>query len=64
VAKWICAESAARAVGNAIASNVIAYLIPCHRVIRESGVIGGYRWGTERKRAMIGREAAQAANGE
>src|SRR5262245_3888717 len=63
VAKWICAESAARAVGNAIASNVIAYLIPCHRVIRESGVIGGYRWGTERKRAILGREAAQAANG-
>jgi AraC family transcriptional regulator of adaptative response/methylated-DNA-[protein]-cysteine methyltransferase len=45
--------SAARAVGTAIGRNPLAYLIPCHRVIRETGVVGGYRWGRERKRAML-----------
>lgn len=49
---------AARAVGAAIAANPIAYLIPCHRVIRESGRIGGYRWGESRKAAILGWEAA------
>jgi AraC family transcriptional regulator, regulatory protein of adaptative response / methylated-DNA-[protein]-cysteine methyltransferase len=49
---------AARAVGTANGSNLISYLIPCHRVIRKSGVIGGYRWGRSRKLAMIGWEAA------
>ena len=44
---------AARAVGNAVASNPISYLIPCHRVIRSMGVVGDYRWGPQRKRAMI-----------
>ncbi|MEX1999320.1 MAG: methylated-DNA--[protein]-cysteine S-methyltransferase [Gemmatimonadales bacterium] len=43
---------AARAVGNAVGANPIAWIIPCHRVIRESGVLGGYRWGVERKVAM------------
>ena len=47
---------AARAVGTAVGGNPLAYLIPCHRVIRKTGVIGDYRWGTERKRAMIARE--------
>ncbi|MBL4720657.1 MAG: methylated-DNA--[protein]-cysteine S-methyltransferase [Alphaproteobacteria bacterium] len=49
---------AARAVGTANGSNLISYLIPCHRVIRKSGAIGGYRWGRSRKLAMIGWEAA------
>ena len=49
-----------QAIGQAVGSNAIAYLIPCHRVIRKSGLIGGYRWGAERKLAMIGWEAAQA----
>lgn len=52
---------AARAVGTAIAHNRIAVLVPCHRVIRESGEIGQYRWGSERKCALIAWEAAQDA---
>lgn len=51
---------AVRAVANAIAANPVAYLIPCHRVLRSSGELGGYRWGTDRKRAMLGRELLQA----
>ena len=47
-----------RAVGTAMAYNRIAVLIPCHRVIRESGEAGLYRWGAERKRAIIGWEQA------
>ena len=50
--------SAARAVGSAVGANEISFLIPCHRVIRETGVIGEYRWGTWRKRAMLGWELA------
>ncbi|HEY6896482.1 MAG TPA: methylated-DNA--[protein]-cysteine S-methyltransferase [Rhodocyclaceae bacterium] len=49
---------AARAVGNAVAANTVAWLIPCHRVIRETGVVGRYRWGSERKQAMLGWEQA------
>ena len=50
--------AAARAVGNAIGANPIAYLIPCHRVIRESGAFGDYRWDRNRKAAILGWEAA------
>jgi AraC family transcriptional regulator of adaptative response/methylated-DNA-[protein]-cysteine methyltransferase len=50
---------ASRAVGNAVAANPIAWLIPCHRVIRETGEFGNYRWGEARKAAMLGWEAAQ-----
>ena len=49
----------ARAVGNAVAANRIAWLIPCHRVIRETGEFGNYRWGESRKAAMLGWEAAR-----
>jgi AraC family transcriptional regulator of adaptative response/methylated-DNA-[protein]-cysteine methyltransferase len=49
----------ARAVGTAIGSNPVAYLIPCHRVITSSGQTGGYRWGIDRKSAIIGWEAAK-----
>ena len=52
-------DGAARAVGRANGSNMISYLIPCHRVIRKSGAIGGYRWGRARKLALIGWEAAR-----
>jgi AraC family transcriptional regulator, regulatory protein of adaptative response / methylated-DNA-[protein]-cysteine methyltransferase len=52
---------AARAVGSAVAANPVAYLIPCHRVVRASGDLGGYRWGVERKRAMLEWEGAGAS---
>lgn len=48
--------NAARAVGSAIGSNPVAVLIPCHRVIRESGIIGGYRWQRGRKMALLAKE--------
>ena len=50
--------NAARAVGAAVGQNPLAYLIPCHRVIRETGVISSYRWGQERKRAILARESS------
>lgn len=51
---------AARAVGSAVAANHIGYLIPCHRVIRNTGAFGEYRWGPLRKRVLLSRELAQA----
>lgn len=51
---------ASRAVGTALANNPVAYLIPCHRVIKKAGDIGEYRWGSTRKTAIIGWEAAKA----
>jgi len=50
--------TAARAVGTAVGQNPLAYLIPCHRVIRETGVIGDYRWGRTRKQAIVAWEGA------
>lgn len=52
-------SKASRAVGTAIGSNPVAFLIPCHRVIQSSGKIGGYMWGSDRKQMMIGWESAQ-----
>ncbi|GAB3256870.1 methylated-DNA--[protein]-cysteine S-methyltransferase [Larkinella harenae] len=52
---------ASRAVGTAIGSNPVGYLIPCHRVIRKTGLFGNYRWGAIRKTALLGWEAAQAS---
>jgi len=51
----------AAAAGSALAANTIGYLIPCHRVIRESGDPGNYRWGSSRKAAMLAWEAGRAA---
>jgi len=61
IARITGAPSAVRAVGGAVGANAVAYLIPCHRVIRSSGAIGGYRWGDILKHAMLGWEAAHAA---
>ncbi|HEY2124762.1 MAG TPA: methylated-DNA--[protein]-cysteine S-methyltransferase, partial [Chthoniobacterales bacterium] len=55
--------SAARAVGTAVGANPIAFVIPCHRVIRETGVLGNYRWDPVRKRAMLGWELAASRPG-
>ncbi|RRJ82643.1 methylated-DNA--[protein]-cysteine S-methyltransferase [Aestuariirhabdus litorea] len=59
LATRIGSPRAQRAVGSALAANTIGYLIPCHRVIRESGELGSYRWGVTRKRAMLMREALE-----
>ena len=59
IAQLVARPTAARAVGNAIGNNPIGYLIPCHRVIRESGELGGYGWGVERKTVMLGWEASR-----
>jgi AraC family transcriptional regulator of adaptative response/methylated-DNA-[protein]-cysteine methyltransferase len=50
-----------RAVGNAVAKNPLAYLIPCHRVLRSTGEMGGYRWGLPRKRVILAMEMARTA---
>jgi AraC family transcriptional regulator of adaptative response/methylated-DNA-[protein]-cysteine methyltransferase len=59
--------AAARAVGNAVGANPVAWLIPCHKVLRQDGALGGYHWGADRKRAMLAwsalRGEAQGASG-
>lgn len=57
LAKSVGQPGASRAVGSAVGANPISYLIPCHRVIRGTGVIGEYRWGHLRKRAILAKEA-------
>jgi AraC family transcriptional regulator, regulatory protein of adaptative response / methylated-DNA-[protein]-cysteine methyltransferase len=52
--------TAVRAVASAVGRNPVAWLIPCHRVLRATGALGGYRWGEVRKRALLAREAARA----
>lgn len=59
IAEQIGNANASRAVGTAIGSNPVAFLIPCHRVIQSSGNIGGYMWGNTRKTAIIGWESAK-----
>ena len=58
IAKQIQTPNASRAVGTAIGDNPAAFLIPCHRIIQSTGVFGQYHWGSTRKTAMIGWEAA------
>lgn len=58
IAAQIGAPRAVRAVAQACAANPVAVAIPCHRVLRSDGGISGYRWGIDRKRALLAREAA------
>lgn len=60
IARAIGAPKAVRAVAGACAANTLAVAIPCHRVVRSDGALSGYRWGVERKRALIEREARVA----
>jgi AraC family transcriptional regulator of adaptative response/methylated-DNA-[protein]-cysteine methyltransferase len=57
IAHRIGQPAAVRAVARACAANPIAVAVPCHRVVRQDGGLSGYRWGVERKRALLGREA-------
>ncbi|MEP7165117.1 MAG: methylated-DNA--[protein]-cysteine S-methyltransferase [Ferruginibacter sp.] len=62
IARHIQKPKAFRAVGTAIGDNPVAFLIPCHRIIQSTGLFGGYHWGSTRKTAMIGWEAAHTGN--
>ena len=59
IANYLDSPSSSRAVGTAVGDNPVAFLIPCHRVIRSSGELGNYHWGEIRKTAIIGWEAAK-----
>jgi len=61
IARGIGKPTAARAVARACATNPVAIVVPCHRVVREDGGLGGYRWGLKRKQALLAREAASGA---
>lgn len=64
IARRLGRPDAARAVANAVAHNPVAFLIPCHRIIRKTGAIGGYRWGGARKKAILAWEAGTGGHGE
>ena len=59
IARTLGNPDASRAVGGAIGKNAVGVLIPCHRVITANGMLGGYRWGPQRKRALLAWEAAR-----
>ncbi len=63
IANGIGAPEAVRAVAGACAANVLAVAIPCHRAIRKDGRLSGYRWGVDRKRMLLEREAGAALTG-
>jgi AraC family transcriptional regulator, regulatory protein of adaptative response / methylated-DNA-[protein]-cysteine methyltransferase len=58
IATAIGSPKAVRAVASACANNRVAVVIPCHRVVRQTGSLGGYRWGVERKRRLLAKERA------
>jgi len=60
VARAIDRPTASRAVGAAVGANPISFIVPCHRVVLGTGVLHNYRWGQDRKRAIIAWESAQA----
>lgn len=62
VARVVCTHRAARAVGTAVGKNPLAFVVPCHRVRRADGGLGGYHWNVTRKQAIIGWEAGQVAS--
>lgn len=64
IASSIGNNNASRAVGTAIGDNPVAFLIPCHRVIKSTGVLGNYHWGSSRKAAIIGWESAKVYGGQ
>ncbi|MCU1761575.1 methylated-DNA--[protein]-cysteine S-methyltransferase [Pseudomonas sp. 14P_8.1_Bac3] len=59
IARQLGQPNAFRAVANACGANPLAVIVPCHRVVRQDGSLGGYRWGLERKRQLLAREAQQ-----
>jgi len=59
IAKEVCTERAVRAVGSAVGRNPISFLIPCHRVLRQTKALGGYHWGLTRKKALLAWETAK-----
>ena len=63
IARQIGKPKAVRAVGAACGANPLAVVIPCHRVVRTDGTLSGYRWGVERKRTLLAREAGQRESG-
>ena len=64
IARHIGQPSASRAVGSAVGRNPISFVVPCHRVLRGDGSLGGYHWGLTRKRALIGWETGRVATGQ
>ncbi len=56
IAEDVCTKKASRAVGSAVGANPISYIIPCHRVIQQSGIIENYAWGSPRKKVLLGLE--------